>query len=102
MIYRTLNISSHTNQGFERFRWHGINYILRQGEVLERSSLEPGRMRHNYNEEEFGLVTFDSGFYFFYVEPSETGKSRNLRVVVADSDELEVDKRVSELSSILE
>lgn len=99
MDYKTLEIS--TDDGPEKFeyaRWHILNYILRNGEIVVRSPLQEGRMRPQVQEVEFGTVTFDRGFYSFHVDPRTSGNVRTLRIVVGSNDDGDLIGRVRELT----
>jgi len=90
-----LHINS--GEGFDDVRHHTLNYILQQGEIAIRSPLAEGRNRPPVNEEEFATVMFDNGFYSFYVEPVQKGKSRNMQIVIWSIDKETLEQKTSEL-----
>ncbi|MGD9276727.1 MAG: hypothetical protein PVJ67_06155 [Candidatus Pacearchaeota archaeon] len=98
MKYKKLAISS-DDESFENIRFHGINYILMQGDAVIRSPLEEGRLRPDWREQEYGVVTSEDYFYAFRVEPMEKGKSRRLEIVVGSEGQELLVKEVEKIAS---
>jgi hypothetical protein len=97
MEYKTLYTSNQDGADFEYTRWHVLNYILGQGNVVIRSPLQKGRNRPEWTEEEFATVTSDKRIYSFYVEPVEKGKIRNLQIIVGSDNKEDLEGIVSKL-----
>ena len=98
MEYLKLNIASEKGKSdFEHVRWHVINYILRQGEVVIRSPVTRERMRPECDKEEFGTVVHNSGFYSYHIDPAQKSKTRKLQIVVGHPDKKKLVSIVNDL-----
>jgi hypothetical protein len=100
MHKRSFEISSYQNPaGFETVRWHTLNYVLRQGTVSMRSPLSEGRTRPSVENEEFAVVSYDQGVYYFFVEPMKKGQDRRLQIIVESNDQEDLAKRALQLTA---
>lgn len=83
--------------GFGLLRWHTLNYLLRIGEIINRSPLEAGRRRPLEQESEWALIYNEDTFYFFNVERRELYANRFIDIIVGNSDPNNLQNKVQDL-----
>lgn len=96
MKYIKLETNSNDEE-FEDTRFHIINYILRQGEVIIRSPIDEGRSRPDSREEEYAIVVGEELAYSFHIEPFKRGKQRRLEISVLGDDSQKLQEEASRL-----
>jgi len=97
MRRQTLYTNSEDSE-FEDVRFHGVDYILRQGDIIMRSPLEKGRRRPPVNEGEYGVVINEKYVYVFSVQPAKRKSIRELEITVACEDEKGLAEEVKRLA----
>ncbi|MDP3882368.1 MAG: hypothetical protein Q8Q31_05820 [Nanoarchaeota archaeon] len=72
---------------FEEIRFHGLNYLLNRGGVVEAQMSsgfgEDERRRPECYAEESAILTTNGGIYTYHVDPAEKKRDRRLAVTIS-------------------
>jgi len=99
MYSAQLSTSTQDNPAnFEYIRWHGLNYLLRQGKIVLRSPIPECRNRPEWYKQEFATIVGDNIFYSFIVDSFSSSKIRRLEIFVSSPSEPALKEAVAALT----